>query len=122
MVAINFQERFADDVEYGVKRQTIRSKARCKPGDALQLYTGQRTKACRKLLDTVCKSVTPIRIEHMGIFIGGKPLPAGWANRGDFQDHDCDFAKKDGFEDFEEMAIWFHERYGLPFSGYLIKW
>lgn len=51
MPSLNFMERFAGAVERGEKRQTIRRvrKTPIKVGDTLQLYTGQRTKACRKL-------------------------------------------------------------------------
>lgn len=123
MVAINFQARFADDVEYGAKCQTIRAKARCKPGDSLQLYTGMRTKECRKLRDATCQSVTPIRICSTEMFIDGRRLYAGNALRGDVEDHDNDFAKKDGFSGFMEMADWFAQTHGpLPFDGFLIKW
>ena len=123
MVAINFQERFAADVEDGIKTQTIRKTARCKPGDALQLFTGQRTPACRKLREATCSRVRPITISHMGIWIDGKQLMAGWARRDDFEDGDCDFAKADGFDDFQDMADWFRDKYGsLPFDGFLIEW
>lgn len=122
MVAFNFQERFTDDVEDGIKTNTIRRSARCKPGDRLQLYTGMRTKKCRKLMDATCTAVKPIRIDHMGIILDGKRLPAGWARRDDHEDHDCDFAKADGFDDFMEMAEWFHAQYTLPFNGFVIYW
>ena len=50
MVAYNFQKQFADAVERGEKRQTIRAPRRdgrhAKVGDKLQLYTGMRTKQC----------------------------------------------------------------------------
>jgi hypothetical protein len=37
MVAINFRAQFTHDIRRGAKRQAIRAKARCKPGDCLQL-------------------------------------------------------------------------------------
>ena len=123
VVAINFQPQFADAVESGEKCQTIRRKARCKPGDALQLYTGQRTQQCRKLADGVCTRVRPVRIDHEGMWLDGERLYAGWARRDDPWDCDCDFAKKDGFGDFMEIVDWFRERYGsLPFDGFVIEW
>lgn len=116
MVALNFQKQFADDVAAGRKRQTIRAAARCKPGDALQLYTGQRTKSCRKLRDAVCASVTPIRITETGVVILSEETP----------DRDIsldEFAIADGFKDYAEMWAWFSSRYGVDgFTGYLIKW
>jgi hypothetical protein len=123
MVALNFQTRFAEDVEYGKKRQTIRKTARCKPGTLLQLYTGMRTKNCRLLGKAICTRVTPVEICATGMFLNGKRLYAGHAYRGDIENYDSDFAQKDGFGDFMEMAEWFHNRYGeLPFEGFVIEW
>lgn len=123
MVAFNFQSQFADDVQYGIKRQTIRRTARCKPGDKLQLYTGQRTPQCRKLAEGVCIRVRPIRIDYDKMELDGRAVPTGDARRGEFEDCDNDFARKDGFPGFVEMAEWFHDRYGaLPFEGFVIEW
>ncbi len=123
MVAINFMPQFADDVEDGIKTQTIRQKARCKRGDKLQLYTGMRTKSCRKLADVICTSVVPIKIDATEMFLDGRRVFAGDALRDEFEDRDNDFAKKDGFAGYVEMADWFHEQYGpLPFEGFVIKW
>jgi hypothetical protein len=106
MVAINFQTEFSDDIESGKKCQTIRQKARCKPGDKLQLYTGQRTKKCRKLMDAICTEVHKIVM----------PL----------RDNKCisdAFARADGFESSAAMQEWFHNRYKTwIFEGFLIKW
>lgn len=123
MVAINFQEQFADDVEDGNKKQTVRLKARCKVGDKLQLYTGQRTKQCRHLRDAVCIAVRDIEIHPTFMKLDGRELIAGSALRDEYEDRDDDFAKKDGFSGFTEMAEWFEQRYGrLPFIGKLIIW
>jgi hypothetical protein len=123
VVAYNFQKQFADDVEYGIKLQTIRQKARCQTGSALQLYTGMRTKNCRKLADAVCLSVTPVIINSCSIILNGAQLPIGNALRDELGDCDNDFARKDGFDGFVEMAKWFENRYGLlPFEGVVIKW
>jgi len=71
MPALNFQARFADAVERGDKTQTIRAprKRPFKVGDNLYLYTGMRTKWCRKLLDAVCIGVDPIRIERNNMVV-----------------------------------------------------
>ena len=123
MVALNFQPQFADDVESGVKCQTIRRAARCKPGDILQLYTGQRTAGCRKLGEGVCKRVTPVRICDTEMLLDGRRIYAGNAGRDDIEDFDNDFAKLDGFDSFMDMADWFRTRYGsLPFDGFVIQW
>lgn len=123
MVAINFKKQFADDVEDGHKKQTIRQKARCKRGDQLQLYTGMRTKSCRKLRDTVCTAVIPVKICDTEMFLDGKRLLAGNAARDEYEDHDNDFARADGFSGFTEMADFFRAEYGeLPFDGFVIRW
>ena len=75
MVAFNFQSRFADAVESGEKRQTIRLKARCKPGDTLQLYVGQRSKRCRLLGLGCCTDVRSCAITMLpAVVIGGRML------------------------------------------------
>ena len=114
MVAINFSAQFADRVERGDKRQTIRRKRKCEPGDALQLYTGQRTKACRKLRDAVCADVTYVGLTERGVTLGDvRRFP---------RDID-EFARLDGFESYADMWRWFSERYKTSsFTGYVIRW
>jgi hypothetical protein len=123
MVALNFQPEFAEAVEHGVKLQTIRRTARCKAGDRLQFYTGQRTQACRKLGEGICKRVMPVEINHMNMKLDGRPVYMGDAKPDDLWECDNDFARRDGFLGFEEMAQWFYKRYGaLPFKGFVIEW
>jgi hypothetical protein len=117
MVAFNFKSQFADDVEYGIKKQTIRQKRRCRPGDDLQLYTGQRTTKCRKLRDAVCRSTDEISIAmHTGsvcVRINGDLLHSDAARV---------IACADGFDSVTSFAEFFDKEYGLPFSGWLIRW
>lgn len=61
MPAINFTV-FQDKILSGEKCQTVRATARARPGDRLHLYTGMRTKACRKLGEAVCAAVIPVVI------------------------------------------------------------
>lgn len=123
MVALNFQPQFADDVEYGHKCQTIRRTIRCKPGDTLQFFTGQRTAICRRLGQGVCTRVTPVRLCATEMFLDDKRVFPGDAYRDSFEDFDNDFARRDGFQNYMEMADWFRDRYGaLPFEGYVIQW
>lgn len=113
MPALNFQKQFADKVERGEKRQTIRKRP-FQVGDKLYLYTGQRTKQCRKLGEVVCKEVYDIVI----------------ANEDEIYFDDCiligmekeRLAKDDGFECAAGMIDWFKNTHGLPFKGYLITW
>jgi hypothetical protein len=130
MVALNFQKQFADAVQDGFKRRSIRAPRKDgrdpKKGQALQLYTGMRTKVCRKLGDSIVARVRPVVIDHTGITLDGKPLYAGdapaYQGGPDAERYDGDFARADGFDSFTDMADWFAKAHGLPFKGNLIEW
>jgi hypothetical protein len=116
MVAFDFKPRFAPLVEAGTKLQTIRRTAKAKPGDRLQLYTGQRTRACRKLVtpDPICTLVDYVGIRPDYLTFGNK---ARWPERKD------EFAQMDGFKDYDDMLAWFTDTYGSPyFQGYVHSW
>jgi len=135
MPALNFQKRFAPLVESGEKRQTIRAYRKDgrdpKPGDTLYLYTGMRTKKCRKLGEAECKSAR--RIQLLDIESGERPLTVTLDSREGWQDRPVaayvlnpfqrsDVAERDGFADASEMFAWFEKTHGLPFEGLLIRW
>lgn len=130
MVALNFQAQFAEDVEHGRKRRSIRAPRKDgrnpKAGDKLQLYTGMRQRGCRKLGEAICTRVRAVKIDHTGITLDGRPLYAGdapaYAGGVDPEHYDCDFARADGFGSFGDMADWFAQQHGLPFDGFLIEW
>lgn len=114
MVAINFQPQFADAIASGRKTQTIRQRARAAPGQALQLYTGQRTKDCRKIADAVCVDCTYVGLTARGVTLG---------NASRFPGDMDDFARADGFENYAAMWKWFSERYKTnSFTGIVIRW
>lgn len=125
MVAYNFQKRFADAVESGRKRQTIRKgPARCKPGAALQLYTGQRTKGCRKLREAVCTEVRPIAIIYAydrGGPFHGYDITLNW-QRLESEADGRSLARADGFESAVDLCLWFEATHGLPFNGHVVNW
>jgi hypothetical protein len=114
MVAINFKKQFADLVESCKKRQTIRETTKAMTGTKLQLYYGQRTKQCRKVMDAICTATCQIRVRRYDI----------WTTRdGDIEDIES-FARKDGFTNFEEMWKFFADRADEcgEFHGWLIEW
>ena len=120
MPLFNFQKQFAADVESGKKRQTIRSRRKIRPqvGQTAYLYTGARTKACRKLGEDTITDVIDLWITSRGVLFDTAPIL-----------HDSlsiealdEFAKKDGFADWKTMCDWFEKTHGLPFEGDLIKW
>ena len=118
MVTLNFDPQFADSVESGEKRQTIRRNAECVAGDALQLFAAER-----KLVNAVCTRVRPVWICETHMRIDDVWLRPGTAPRNDIEDCDNDFAKRDGFSGFLEMVRWLQNSYAtLPFNGFLIEW
>lgn len=116
MVALNFSPQFVPLIEARIKRQTIRQTIRARVGDSLQLYTGQRTKECRKLVepDPICSLVDYVSIRPDYLTLGNKVKHEGDAD---------DFARRDGFTDYADMVKWFQDRYGKPyFQGYVHGW
>ncbi|HUV08436.1 MAG TPA: ASCH domain-containing protein [Spirochaetia bacterium] len=120
MPALNYEERFAVPVETHKKRQTIRRERKrpIKRGDRLYHYTGQRTKDCRWLMTSVCLATSPIVIRRDQIELKPKTetikpwrlFELDW------------FARRDGFDSWDEMRDFFDKEYGLPFEGVLILW
>ncbi len=122
MVAYSFAKQFAEKVESGEKLQTIRAKGKrrpARPGEALQLYTGMRTKSCRKLRDAVCHRVLDIEIRRIPESV---ILTLETGERRRLTPHEeGDLAQGDGFP---TRGHFFH--YFCPdatvFVGHLIRW
>lgn len=116
MVAYNFQTQFAEAVANGEKRQTIRAlgkRRHAKVGDKLELYTGMRTRTCRKLREAVCHDVCTILIDVDRI----------WTFQPQEVHTDLDrFARMDGFPNWSAMREFFTKTHGLPFEGVMIRW
>lgn len=111
MVTINFDARFAQLVEDRVKTCTIRKGARGKPGDRLQLYTGQRSKGCRRLLtpDPVLLQVVPIEIGNDYATLEGAAPMQG--------ERLAVLARSLGFDTYADALAFYRERHGLPVKG-----
>lgn len=126
MPALNFKAQFAEDVEFGHKRQTVRAprkdgRAHCKVGDSLKLYTGMRSKSCRLLGTAKVTRIETIKIEATSMYRNGRLVPASIHSR-DCEQTDNEFAEADGFESFMDMSSWFDKIHGLPFEGIVIYW
>ncbi len=141
MPALNFQSQFAPLVESGKKRQTIRAYRKDgrdpTPGCKLYLFTGMRTKSCRRLVAPYrsnlirvfvpfvtlgavvkCKSAKPIHISRNEY---GDPVL--WRRGENGPEYlPLNTARRDGFRNEFEMADWFEKTHGLPFEGLLIRW
>lgn len=131
MPALNFQARFAEAVEIGDKTQTIRrprrdSRAHAKVGDTISLYTGMRSKSCRKLGEgRVVRTQQIVLGDDWSVLVDGRRLHAGSCGCAQCEgcdDYDNEFAKLDGFDGAVEMFEWFRDTHGLPFEGMLIRW
>lgn len=148
MVAYSFNRIFADPVTNLEKRQTARAERRrhARVGEAVQLYTGMRTRSCRKLVedDPICTRVDeirlvvpldadPLEIEINGIQLGYLEIEA--FARADGFGHVC--AKDEngqwcGTERWPVdrvvaaeclMAAFWMERHGVgPWRGVVIHW
>ena len=126
---LNFQGRFADLVQAGKKRQTIRAERkdgqRPRVGQWLSLWTGLRTKNTRQLGLAKCSRVRSIRI--------GTDLGIPFVIIIDEDDsrslllvhHMKELARKDGFASLEEFHKFFARnpktKNGV-FEGFLVEW
>jgi len=123
MVAYSFQKQFAAPILEGTKRQTIRADRHrhARPGEVLQLFTGMRTRHCRRLGTATCQSISPITLNFDARRIvyrfadGTTTIYPGGLD---------DFARHDGFADWPAMrAFWAKTHPPLPaFSGWLVRW
>lgn len=79
MPALSFQKQLRAPVRKGTKPGTVRQvrlKNPIKVGDTLYMFTGMRTRQCKKFGERICKAVYPIRIDCIQkiIWINGVEL------------------------------------------------
>ena len=129
MVAYSFKKRFGPPILAGTKAQTIRAERagrsrHARPGELVQLYTGMRTRQCRRLGEARCLDVTPVRLQF-----GRQTVAAAWVGRLPMATALLDvFARADGFASIEDMRrFWWAEHPPadgdtLIFEGVLIRW
>lgn len=121
MVAYNFSKQFVDRIRDGSKTHTIRKNGKrrhARPGERLQLYTGMRTRGCKKILDDpLCIRVATVRIEVGTVTIASIEV----------DDEPVDdlaaFARDDGFAALAEMWMFWLVFHGMgTFEGSMIFW
>ena len=117
----NFKRQFAQAVQEGTKRQTIRQnrvdgKLPVR-GDIACCYTGLRTSNTQLLRESLITSVLSVRIECVGsgeLFINGAPLTGHERTA---------FAQADGFKDWPSMLDFFKSQYMQDeFYGFCVTW
>jgi hypothetical protein len=123
MAAYNFMKRFAPAVRSGKKRSTIRARRKNgylpEKGACIDLYTGMRSKACRKLRRVKVRRVRPIVIataiepEHSQVVLDGVRLT---------QREVLELARADGFANTAEFFEYFETTHGSYAALYLIEW
>jgi hypothetical protein len=110
--------------EAPVKRQTIRKARRDgrdpKAGDTLQLFTGMRTKKCRRLGEVQCREACPIRIEADGRIRHFSKSRRYWKTYS--LDGARMLARRDGLQNAKELVEVIRKFHGLPFAGFVIRW
>lgn len=122
MLTYNFMAQFAPLVESGEKDCTIRAKGKRrppKPGEHLRLFTGMRTKKCRKLGDFICDRVRRIEIMEEGTWMEDEN--GYWGLMGRLSE--SRLARRDGHADVKAFRAFFVSQVddGL-FFGNLIEW
>ncbi len=120
---VNFSV-FIDKILSGEKRQTIRRAGfkwgSVKVGDKLTLYTGLRTKECRKLGEAVVESITPITINTSENWVAVNS-PLGWFYLDTADQYDL--LRRDGFDTQLAFYSFFTEHYKLPQNAMVvIRW
>lgn len=106
MPSVSFQQKLINAVMSGKKPFTVRqinAKRPVKAGDTLYIFSGMRTKQCRKHGEHVCYGVLPITIDYAKkeIAIDGVtliPILRHWFATTDIQGSEQDF-----FDFFEKM-------------------
>lgn len=122
MVALSFKPRFIEPYKEGRKGGTIRNPRRGReiiyPGVKLQLFTGMRTKQCRRFGEETCLQFRPIQLR-----LTKRPrIAVGWLALTRAFDLDR-FAVFDGFDDFEDMAVFWQQTHAAEtFSGNWTQW
>ncbi len=127
MSAYNFQARFEAPIKSGQKWQTMRptgTRRHVRPGELIQLYTGMRTNACRKIIpDQRCLAVLPVRVyfseacrpgNRMILVVSSAEVPFG---------HRLAFADREGFANWQCFEEAWAGIYGNGhWTGFCIQW
>lgn len=118
MATLSFQKMFADRVQSGEKLHSVRPKRKRPqdwlPGKTVHLFTGMRTKYCRRLGLGVLTGLVDIEVHEDALVLDGQRITEpSWKDA---------FAVSDGFTCYAELVDFLQDFYGLPFTGDLIKW
>ncbi len=119
MPAFSFKDRYVDAVVSGVKTTTIRKNHRGDPGDIAYLFARGRTKNCLRIGEYPLISVERFRITIEDY------SPVFWVKETKIPIHTteaAELARRDGFRNQQDLALFFSSEHGLPFSGFIYRW
>lgn len=124
MANLTFTPEHAKMIIAGTKTSTIRaSSAGIYPGCVLHLYTGLRTKACKKIGSSLCRSIDPVFVDETGIF-WLEPYASTKYNIKNVGDEYV--YRTEGYKNAETfLEAWFRlhpDSKKHPFYGWLIDW
>jgi hypothetical protein len=120
MALLGFKKMFVAPIRKGEKAQTIRGfrKVPIKTGERIFMYTGLRTKHCKKICEAICIGQAWIRIAHNKVAIGA------WEKNPklflDMRSELNSFAHHDGFTGWEDLKQFWIKEHGkdcFPFKG-----
>ncbi len=114
MVAFNFNPQFIEYIQLGYKVATVRKTMRCKVGDKIQFYTGQRTKNCEKFGEGTCLAVGEFIVDKFPTWQCSGDAISELEKLNDFSLHN-----QLGFTTLPEMVEFYKQAHGLPFKGFI---
>jgi hypothetical protein len=132
MVAYNFQRRFVAPIVAGDKTHTLRGPRRrhVRVGEAMQLYSGMRTKNCELIADALCNRFLGIFLKfsecrEFALFDVTEQESGHFVRTGalrPIEDPET-FARSDGFAGLEAMAAFWRDVHCVTsWNGFLVGW
>lgn len=129
MALLGYKKRFVKPIQQLLKEWTIRDfrKIPIKPGERLYMYTGLRTKHCKKIGEAICRWTSQIIIHEDSVCIDNYGDAGEFVSFGndvnDYRSLDW-FAAKDGFKDWDDLKAFWYQAHGkdcFPYTGEIIK-
>lgn len=113
---LSFKSRFVPFINYYTKMNTIRKSGRWKKGNLIHFYEGNPRNGGIQFVTGEVLSVRPVVVDPLfGISFPCGNLAVIHIIRPDRKDS---FARKEGFDDWEDMKTFFPKR----FEGDFIEW
>ena len=114
---------FAGKIKSGEKRQTIRRASpkwkNVKAGDKLTLYTGLRTKQCRKLGEAFVEDIGEVKLYKAGLIGAINREGEYWLTEDEVEQ----LSRRDGFDDVYDFWKFFDAHYPeRPIKMNVIRW